>query len=103
MNRRKTSSRAVGVRMNVKLSTDEFPVLAAEMERLPKGSRRTCRLAHLATLGLLWERSLGGVAAVQIVCSSASSEAPAPASVTDSYRGRLDVQQLEALFEGIDQ
>ncbi len=46
------------VRMNVKVSRRDFPVLTDEICRLPKGRRRTNRLAHLATLGLLWERAV---------------------------------------------
>jgi len=46
------------VRMNVKVSRRDFPVLSDEIAGLPKGPRRTNRLAHLATLGLLWERAV---------------------------------------------
>lgn len=52
------SRNGLDVRMNVKVSRRDFPVLTDEICRLPKGRRRTNRLAHLATLGLLWERAI---------------------------------------------
>ena len=93
------------VRMNVKMSRRDFPLLTEEIARLPKGPRRTNRLAHLATLGLCWERAVAGMnASLQDPGrerGSPSGIAGVPArSPAQPYRGRLDPGQLAALLDG---
>ena len=87
------------VRMNVKVSRRDFPLLTEEIASLPKGPRRTNRLAHLATLGLCWERAVAGLENVP----REKFRGPGPAGVgsggTDAYRSRLDAAQLTALFD----
>lgn len=93
------------VRMNVKVSRRDFPLLTEEIARLPKGPRRTNRLAHLATLGLCWERAVAGMDA----CVREQAHGPvSPSSLAavwgaDSaqpYCSRLDAGQLAALIDG---
>jgi hypothetical protein len=92
---------APDVRMNVKVSRREFPVLTDEIARLPKGPRRTNRLAHLATLGLLWERAVAGSEAVPRESTGRSNVAPMPpTAAVPSYRSCLDAGQLAALIDG---
>lgn len=88
-----------GVRLNVKLSGREFPLLVTDISRIPKGPRRTHRLAHLATLGLCWERTVGG----QDLVGCGRPEPGEDAAVPDiqgpsGYRCRLDSDQLAALL-----
>jgi hypothetical protein len=92
--------------MNVKMSRRDFPLLTEEIARLPKGPRRTNRLAHLATLGLCWERAVAGMDARRhdpghelVSPSGAGVPARSPAQ---PYRGRLDPSQLAALLDGDD-
>lgn len=91
------------VRMNVKMSRRDFPLLTEEIARLPKGPRRTNRLAHLATLGLCWERAVSGMEA-RLSCEQESAPcSPAAAEVgvpTNPYCSRLDAGQLAALLDG---
>ena len=91
------------VRMNVKMSRRDFPLLTEEIARLPKGPRRTNRLAHLATLGLCWERAVSGME-VRLPCeqelppfSPTAAEGAAP---TNPYCSRLDAGQLASLLDG---
>ena len=93
------------VRMNVKVSRRDFPLLTEEIARLPKGPRRTNRLAHLATLGLCWERAVAGMAASlreparELVPPSGAVAMPAE-DPAQPYRSRLDAGQLAALLDG---
>jgi len=89
------------VRMNVKVSRRDFPLLTEEIARLPKGPRRTNRLAHLATLGLCWERAVAGVDAMprELTLPSTVGTVPSDGSA-QSYRSRLDTAQLAALLDG---
>ena len=90
------------VRMNVKMSRRDFPLLTDEIARLPKGPRRTNRLAHLATLGLCWERAVADMDAtprsehvtLSVVLPMANGDAARP------YSSRLDAGQLAALLDG---
>jgi hypothetical protein len=85
------------VRMNVKVSRRDYPLLTEEIARLPKGPRRTSRLAHLATLGLCWERAIGtGASAPSVVPPVVKGAADTAAALT--YRGRLDAGQLASLL-----
>jgi hypothetical protein len=91
--------------MNVKVSRRDFPLLTEEIARLPKGPRRTNRLAHLATLGLCWERAVAGMDASHR--GSLRELVPLPSAVAlpmggsaQPYRSRLDAGQLAALLEG---
>lgn len=92
------------VRMNVKVSRRDFPLLTEEIARLPKGPRRTNRLAHLATLGLCWERAVAGMDASlrepsrELVPLSSVVVLPVGDSA-EPYRSRLDPGQLAALLE----
>lgn len=91
--------------MNVKVSRRDFPLLTEEIGRLPKGPRRTNRLAHLATLGLCWERAVAGMDASLREPSRelASMSSVVALPVGDSappYRSRLDAGQLAALLDG---
>lgn len=88
------------VRMNVKVSRRDFPLLTDEIARLPKGPRRTNRLAHLATLGLCWERAVAGVGAVPCELTTVPSGAAPPNGSAQPYRNRLDARQLAALLDG---
>lgn len=89
------------VRMNVKMSRRDFPLLTEEIARLPKGPRRTNRLAHLATLGLCWERAVADMDATlrservtpSVVLATANGDAARP------YASRLDAGQLAALLD----
>jgi len=85
------------VRMNVKVSRRDFPVLTDEIASLPKGPRRTNRLAHLATLGLLWERAVvdGAGAPPMAVPPEAAPRLPEG----EGYRSRLDPVHLLALLD----
>lgn len=91
------------VRMNVKMSRRDFPLLTEEIARLPKGPRRTNRLAHLATLGLCWERAVSGMEA-RLSCERVSP--PTARTVAEGsacstpYSSRLDAGQLAALLDG---
>lgn len=93
------------VRMNVKVSRRDFPLLTDEIARLPKGPRRTNRLAHLATLGLCWERAVAGM---ETSHREASRElVPLPGTLAlpvggpaQHYRNRLNAGQLAALLDG---
>jgi hypothetical protein len=94
--------------MNVKMSRRDFPLLTEEIARLPKGPRRTNRLAHLATLGLCWERAVAGMDASrheprqrELGPPSGIAGVPAGGSA-EPYRGRLDAGQLAALLDGDD-
>lgn len=92
------------VRMNVKLSRCEFPLLTDDIARLPKGPRRTNRLTHLATLGLCWERALAGLETWSLEVRHDTApmriDSAVPAgSTAQPYRSRLNVGQLAALFE----
>jgi len=93
------------VRMNVKVSRRDFPLLTEEIARLPKGPRRTNRLAHLATLGLCWERAVAGLDASlsepprELVPLSSVVVLPVGDSA-QRYRSRLDAGQLAALLDG---
>ena len=93
------------IRMNVKMSRRDFPLLTEEIARLPKGPRRTNRLAHLATLGLCWERAVAGMDASlqeprrELGPPSGIASVPAGSS-PEPYRGRLDAGQLAALLDG---
>ncbi|WP_140636949.1 hypothetical protein [Methylibium rhizosphaerae] len=86
--------------MNVKVSRRDFPLLAEEIARLPKGPRRTNRLAHLATLGLCWERAVAAVGAVPCDLMAPPNGAVSSDSSTRAYRSRLDAGQLAALLDG---
>jgi len=87
--------------MNVKVSRRDFPVLTDEMAGMPKGPRRTNRLAHLATLGLLWERAVGSAEAMPPNFPlQASSGTQLSSGAAQVYRSRLDAGQLAALLEG---
>lgn len=91
------------VRMNVKMSRRDFPLLTEEIARLPKGPRRTNRLAHLATLGLCWERAVSGMEARQSseqVSPSCSPVVAEGSALTNPYCSRLDAGQLAALLDG---
>lgn len=93
------------VRMNVKMSRRDFPLLTEEIARLPKGPRRTNRLAHLATLGLCWERAVAGMDARRHdpgheLVSPSGVASVASGSSAEPYRGRLDADQLAALLDG---
>lgn len=92
------------VRMNVKVSRRDFPLLTEEIGRLPKGPRRTNRLAHLATLGLCWERAVAGMDASlrepSHELASLSSVVALPRDSAQPYRSRLDASQLAALLDG---
>ena len=91
--------------MNVKMSRRDFPLLTEEIARLPKGPRRTNRLAHLATLGLCWERAVAGMdpslhePGHELGPPSGIAGVPAR-SPARPYRGRLDPGQLAALLDG---
>jgi hypothetical protein len=90
------------VRMNVKVSRRDFPLLTEEIARLPKGPRRTNRLAHLATLGLCWERAVSGMDA-SLRCERVLTPVPAAladGARTDLYHSRLEASQLAALLDG---
>lgn len=89
------------VRMNVKVSRRDFPLLTEEIARLPKGPRRTNRFAHLATLGLCWERAVAGMDAMpgELVVPSRAAAMP-PSGAAQAYRSRLDAGQLAALLDG---
>lgn len=92
------------VRMNVKLSRCDFPLLTDDIAQLPKGPRRTNRLTHLATLGLCWERVLAGLETpsheVRHDTTPARTDSVIPAGgATQPYRSRLNVGQLAALLE----
>ncbi len=93
------------VRMNVKVSRRDFPLLTEEIARLPKGPRRTNRLAHLATLGLCWERAVAGISpglrepASELVSMHSGTAVPTE-DPAQPYRSRLDAGQLAALLEG---
>jgi hypothetical protein len=96
------------VRMNVKVSRRDFPLLAEEIARLPKGPRRTNRLAHLATLGLCWERAVAGMAASlrepsPELAPLSSVVVPPVGDLAQPYRSRLDAGQLAALLDGGDE
>jgi hypothetical protein len=90
------------VRMNVKVSRRDFPLLTEAIECLPKGPRRTNRLAHLATLGLLWERAVAGSEAVPPQAfPGPPSLGTLPSSMpAQGYRSRLDTALLAALLDG---
>jgi len=93
------------VRMNVKVSRRDFPLLTEEIARLPKGPRRTNRLAHLATLGLCWERAVAGMDASlrepsRELATLASVVASQVGDSAQRYRSRLDAGQLAALLDG---
>lgn len=91
--------------MNVKVSRRDFPLLTEEIARLPKGPRRTNRLAHLATLGLCWERAVAGMDASlrepsrELVSLSSMVVVPV-VDPAQPYRSRLDAGQLAALLDG---
>jgi hypothetical protein len=94
------------VRMNVKMSRRDFPLLTDEIARLPKGPRRTNRLAHLATLGLCWERAVAGMDASLREAEHVPQPVVSPVGAQDRdrpYRNRLDAGQLAALLDGDDQ
>jgi hypothetical protein len=92
--------------MNVKMSRRDFPLLTDEIARLPKGPRRTNRLAQLATLGLCWERAVAGMDA-----SLCDGEHVVPLAVPATgrehrgaaYCSRLDAGHIAALLDGDDQ
>ena len=91
--------------MNVKMSRRDFPLLTEEIARLPKGPRRTNRLAHLATLGLCWERAVASINATPREFARELVPAPSLApefaeSSSQTYRNRLDAGQLAALLDG---
>jgi hypothetical protein len=89
------------VRMNVKVSRRDFPLLTEEIARLPKGPRRTNRLAHLATLGLCWERAVAGTnTAVREPVAPPDVAAVMLSAVAPTYQRRLDAGQLAALLDG---
>lgn len=89
------------VRMNVKVSRRDFPVLAEEIVGMPKGPRRTSRLVHLATLGLFWERAIGGAEApLPERCSRHVVESNDATDAMQPYRSRLGGSQLTALLDG---
>ena len=89
------------VRMNVKMSRRDFPLLTDEIARLPKGPRRTNRLVHLATLGLCWERAVADMdATLRSECVTPSVVlATANADDARPYLCRLDAGQLAALLD----
>ena len=91
--------------MNVKMSRRDFPLLTDEIARLPKGPRRTNRLAHLATLGLCWERAVAGLDVSlrdrEHVPPNAVS-APEREVQRGPYRSRLDECQIAMLLDGED-
>jgi hypothetical protein len=86
------------VRLNVKLSGREFPLLVGDISRIPKGPRRTHRLAHLATLGLCWERTVGGQDVVGCGQLVPREGAAVDSTGSPGYRSRLDSDQLAALL-----
>jgi hypothetical protein len=91
--------------MNVKVSQRDFPLLTDEIARLPKGPRRTNRLAHLATLGLCWERAVAGTDASlrepsRELVRLSSVVVPPSGDSAHPYRSRLDAVQLAALLDG---
>jgi hypothetical protein len=91
--------------MNVKVSRRDFPLLTEEIARLPKGPRRTNRLAHLATLGLCWERAVAGTDASlhepsRELVPRSSVVTPSVGDTAQPYRRRLDAGQLAALLYG---
>jgi len=100
MNRERWPREGEGIRMNVKVSHRDFPALTEEIARLPKGPRRTHRLALLATLGLVWERAVADWTGrlPGVVPSSAQVPSPTGAS-TQAYQSRLDASQVAALFD----
>lgn len=101
MNSHEQVRREADVRMNVKVSRRDFPLLTEEIARLPKGPRRTNRLAHLATLGLCWERAVASVDAMpREPTLPPSVGAMSPSGLAQSYRSRLDAGQLAALLDG---
>ncbi len=85
------------VRMNVKVSRRDFPVLTDEICRLPKGRRRTNRLAHLATLGLLWERAVCQGESPVIDVDLARHEEKACRPAAHGYVGKLPGDLVAAL------
>ena len=92
--------------MNVKMSRRDFPLLTDEIARLPKGPRRTNRLAHLATLGLCWERAVAGMDGSLRECEHVLRPVVTAAGREDrggSYCSRLDAGQVAALLDGDDQ
>jgi len=99
-------STGLDVRVNVKMSRRDFPLLTEEIARLPKGPRRTNRLAHLATLGLCWERAVAGMDASLRECENVlprGAVAPGRQDRSGPYCSRLDAGQIAALLDGDDQ
>jgi hypothetical protein len=89
------------VRMNVKVCRRDFPVLTDEIAGLPKGPRRTGRLAHLATLGLLWERGVAETGATSRALAERPGSGPLHSDRAGQvYRSRLDASHLAALLDG---
>jgi len=104
MNGAAPAGEGADVRMNVKVSRRDFPVLTDEIARLPKGPRRTNRLAHLATLGLFWERAVvGAEGAPAQLAAAATLGGTASNGPATAYESRLDAGQLAALLEGDDE
>jgi len=99
MNREQRSREGEGIRMNVKVSHRDFPALTEEIARLPKGPRRTHRLALLATLGLVWERAVADwTGRLPGVVSSSAPVSSLAGAATTQYQSRLDASQVAALF-----
>jgi hypothetical protein len=78
------------VRVNFLVTAAEQPMLAAALLSVPKGPRRSQRLAHLAVLGVMVEQM--GVAGVLAASTGPGIRPPASAPG--------DGQPLEALEEG---
>jgi hypothetical protein len=85
--------------MNVKVSRRDFPLLTEEISRLPKGPRRTNRLAHLATLGLCWERAVASMEAMPQSLASPKTPTSPRADLARAYESRLDPELLAALLD----
>ncbi|HET9644218.1 MAG TPA: hypothetical protein VFP68_12875 [Burkholderiaceae bacterium] len=101
MSRGTRSSDAAEVRLNVKLSRRDHPILTEELARQPKGPRRTNRLAHLATLGLVWERWASGCSEARHLLNVPGMATPTfpPGAAVQPYQSRLDGSQLAALLD----
>lgn len=87
------------VRLNVKLSYCDFPLLSQELANVPKGPRRTNRIAHLATLGLVWENTKLVDAGSSIKPDSLMRDPSVETEPTSrAYQCRLDSSQVTALL-----
>lgn len=102
MKSNETTRSGPDVRMNVKVSRRDFPMLTDEISSLPKGRRRTNRLAHLATLGLLWEQAVSPREGPSICAGHGCPGVSMPGPAGRGYDGRLPGDLLAALLDDGD-